>query len=384
MIHASADEAALSIASDPAESLVTIRALSKHYIRGDQVIPVLVDINLDVAVADFLALMGPSGSGKSTLLNLVAGIDKPTAGQIHVAGIDIAQLSEGELAAQLRRLQSAEFLYETRLLPDAEYTFKHALTHEVAYASLLGERRRAVHVKVVDAIERLYADRLTEHHDRLVHHAFRGELWNKALAYLKEVSEVASPAEIDRVMGKGPENPGQLWWAGEHERAVKAAERDLAVAASFGDFGMRIVGGCRLGQACHALGNYERAASLFRQTVAALKDYARYLAANGMDPKEADWEKLGQDARPGAERRVKEYLLLDAIARREGITVSETELEAEFKRAAARRGVDPAELRERMARSDGLEALRGEMRLARAVDVLISSAKVLPSGEGLD
>ena len=99
MIHASADEAASSTASDPAEALVTIRALSKHYIRGDQVIPVLVDINLDVAVADFVALMGPSGSGKSTLLNLVAGIDKPTAGQIHVAGIDIAQLSEGELAA---------------------------------------------------------------------------------------------------------------------------------------------------------------------------------------------------------------------------------------------------------------------------------------------
>jgi putative ABC transport system ATP-binding protein len=88
----------LSIASDPAEALVTIRALSKQYIRGDQVIPVLVDINLDVAAADFVALMGPSGSGKSTLLNLVAGIDKPTTGQIHVAGIDIAQLSEGELA----------------------------------------------------------------------------------------------------------------------------------------------------------------------------------------------------------------------------------------------------------------------------------------------
>jgi putative ABC transport system ATP-binding protein len=75
-----------------------IRALSKHYIRGDQVIPVLVDINLDVGVADFVALMGPSGSGKSTLLNLIAGIDKPSAGEIFVAGVDIAQLSEGDLA----------------------------------------------------------------------------------------------------------------------------------------------------------------------------------------------------------------------------------------------------------------------------------------------
>lgn len=111
----------------------------------------------------------------------------------------------------------------------------------------------------------------------------------------------------------------------------------------------------------------------------ALTDYARYLAANKIDPKTADWEKLQQDARPGAERRVKEYLLLDEIARREKIEVSDTELEAEFKRAAARRGVDPAELRERMAKGDGLEALRDEMRLARAVDLLIASAKVLPS-----
>ena len=116
------------------------------------------------------------------------------------------------------------------------------------------------------------------------------------------------------------------------------------------------------------------------ETVAALKDYARYLAANGMDPKQVDWEKMRQDARPGAERRVKEYLLLDDIARRETIEVSDTEVEAEFKRAAARRGVDPAALREQMAKNDGLEALRDEIRLSRAVDVLISSAKVLPSG----
>jgi putative ABC transport system ATP-binding protein len=63
------------------------------------VIPVLLDINLDVMDGDFVALMGPSGSGKSTLLNLIAGIDKPSAGQILVAGVDIAQLTDSELAA---------------------------------------------------------------------------------------------------------------------------------------------------------------------------------------------------------------------------------------------------------------------------------------------
>ena len=78
--------------------LVAIRKLTKYYVRGDQVIPVLVDINLDVAAGEFIALMGPSGSGKSTLLNLVAGIDKPSSGEILIAGVDIALLSEGDLA----------------------------------------------------------------------------------------------------------------------------------------------------------------------------------------------------------------------------------------------------------------------------------------------
>jgi FKBP-type peptidyl-prolyl cis-trans isomerase (trigger factor) len=77
---------------------------------------------------------------------------------------------------------------------------------------------------------------------------------------------------------------------------------------------------------------------------------------------------------------VREYLLLDAIADREGLTVSETELEAEFKRAAQERGVEPSALREQMTKAGGLEALRDELRLSKAVDLLIASAKVLPSG----
>ena len=78
--------------------IVEIRALSKAYRRGAQIIPVLVDIDLDIARGDFVALMGPSGSGKSTLLNLIAGIDKPTSGTIAVDGTNIAGLSEGALA----------------------------------------------------------------------------------------------------------------------------------------------------------------------------------------------------------------------------------------------------------------------------------------------
>ena len=91
--------AEVSHGAPPVEPLVAIRNLAKFYVRGGQVIPVLTDINLDVYPGDFVALMGPSGSGKSTLLNLIAGIDKPSAGEIHVGGIDIARLSEGDLAA---------------------------------------------------------------------------------------------------------------------------------------------------------------------------------------------------------------------------------------------------------------------------------------------
>ena len=78
--------------------LVKIRNLVKSYRRGGQVVPVLSDITLDIMPGDFTALMGPSGSGKSTLLNLIAGIDKPDAGELLVAGIDITALGESQLA----------------------------------------------------------------------------------------------------------------------------------------------------------------------------------------------------------------------------------------------------------------------------------------------
>ncbi len=84
--------------SDTAPPLIRIRDLSKAYQRGGQAIPVLVHIQLDVAAGDFVALMGPSGSGKSTLLNLIAGIDQPSSGTIEIGGIDIATLSDGQLA----------------------------------------------------------------------------------------------------------------------------------------------------------------------------------------------------------------------------------------------------------------------------------------------
>ncbi|RPI20177.1 MAG: ABC transporter ATP-binding protein [Acidobacteriales bacterium] len=78
--------------------IVELRDLCKSYHRGGQVLPVLRDISLDIREGDFMALMGPSGSGKSTLLNRIAGLDQADSGTIHVAGVDIASLSESELA----------------------------------------------------------------------------------------------------------------------------------------------------------------------------------------------------------------------------------------------------------------------------------------------
>lgn len=80
------------------DTLVEIKNLVKSYTRGDQDVPVLRDITLNIDRGDFISLMGPSGSGKSTLLNLIAGIDKPTGGILRIDGEDISKLSEGELA----------------------------------------------------------------------------------------------------------------------------------------------------------------------------------------------------------------------------------------------------------------------------------------------
>jgi tetratricopeptide (TPR) repeat protein len=98
----------------------------------------------------------------------------------------IADVPEHEVRAELTRLQAAEFLYEVRLFPDLEYTFKHALTHEVAYQGLLQDRRRDLHARITEAIERLAAERIAEQSERLAHHALHGELWEKAVAYLRQ------------------------------------------------------------------------------------------------------------------------------------------------------------------------------------------------------
>jgi tetratricopeptide (TPR) repeat protein len=110
----------------------------------------------------------------------------------------IAETPEEILYNGLAHLQAAEFLYETRLFPEREYTFKHALIHEVAYGSLLQDWRRALHARTMEAMEALYADRLAEQVERLAHHALRGEVWDKALAYCRQAGEKAMARSAHR------------------------------------------------------------------------------------------------------------------------------------------------------------------------------------------
>jgi class 3 adenylate cyclase/tetratricopeptide (TPR) repeat protein len=98
----------------------------------------------------------------------------------------MAGLPEAVLQERLEHLQEAELLYETRFLPEQVYTFKHALTHEVAYGSLLLEQRRGLHARLVAAIEALAPDPGVEQVERLAHHAMQGEVWTKAVIYCQQ------------------------------------------------------------------------------------------------------------------------------------------------------------------------------------------------------
>jgi class 3 adenylate cyclase/tetratricopeptide (TPR) repeat protein len=110
----------------------------------------------------------------------------------------IVEEPEETLRRGLATLQAAEFLYEARLFPDLQYTFKHALTHDVAYGGLLQERRRQFHTRIVQAIEHRYPDRLQEYVEQLSHHAFKGEVWDKAAAYLRQAGAKAAARSANR------------------------------------------------------------------------------------------------------------------------------------------------------------------------------------------
>jgi tetratricopeptide (TPR) repeat protein len=246
----------------------------------------------------------------------------------------IADLSEEAIGESLRQLQAAEFLYETSATPEAEYTFKHALTREVAYASL-AHGKRALHARILAVMETLYADRSEEHIDRLAHHAFQGHLWDKAVGYMRQAGAKASDRSANRdalgyfdhalaalqhlpstsgtmeqdldlrfeirnvlqTLGEfGPilahlqkaealaetlANRRRLGWVsayltdyfrltGDQNRAIEAGERALRIAESLNDFALQVATYTWLGQALYGRGEYRRAATFFRKNVEAL------------------------------------------------------------------------------------------------------------------
>jgi len=98
---------------------------------------------------------------------------------------------EADLRRRIVRLQAAEFLYEARLFPELEYSFKHALTHEAAYAGLLHDRRRALHLSILDALEQRSAGRPAQDAERLARHAVGAEAWDKGARYLRLAAQRA-------------------------------------------------------------------------------------------------------------------------------------------------------------------------------------------------
>jgi class 3 adenylate cyclase/tetratricopeptide (TPR) repeat protein len=142
--------------------------------------PLTIPATVQAILAARIDRLGPEAK---RLLQAAAVIGQDVPMPLLVA---IADAPEPEVRAELTHLQAAEFLYETRLFPDLEYTFKHALTHEVAYQGLLHDRRRALHARITEALERLAPERVAEQAERLAHHALRGELWERAVAYLRQ------------------------------------------------------------------------------------------------------------------------------------------------------------------------------------------------------
>jgi len=246
----------------------------------------------------------------------------------------IAEVPDEALRTGLAPLQAAEFLYETRLFPELEYTFKHALTHEVAYGSLLQERRRTLHARIADALEELYPDRLGEQIDRLAHHAFLGEVWDKALPYCRQAGAKAfarsanreavacferalgalkhlpesrdlgeqaieicfdlrnalSPlAELGRILhhlreaeirAKVLDDQHRLGWASAYmsNAFLVMGDQERAIESSQraltiarGDFALQVTANYNLGQAYHILGDYPRAIEFLSENMAALE-----------------------------------------------------------------------------------------------------------------
>jgi class 3 adenylate cyclase/tetratricopeptide (TPR) repeat protein len=211
----------------------------------------------------------------------------------------IGDMPEEALRLGLTHLQAAEFLYETRLFPELEYTFKHALTHEVAYGSLLHERRRVLHARIVEALEALYTERLAKQVERLAHHALRGEVWDKALAYCRQAGEKAMARSAHReavgyfeqalnALPHLPEQRDTCEQAIDLRLALQQAlfasgdlARTLALLREAESFAAALDDPRRLAQVSRVLSNYFSSMSMHDQAIAAAERALALATAGG-------------------------------------------------------------------------------------------------------
>jgi putative ABC transport system ATP-binding protein len=212
------------------DPIVSISHLSKGYRRGGQFVPVLSDITLDIAAGEFTALMGPSGSGKSTLLNLVAGIDKPDAGELRVAGLDITALTEAELADW--RARHIGFIFQFYNLMPVLTAFEN-VELPLILTGLTGAERRArvgLVLEMVRLIDRAdhYPSELSGGQQQRVAIA-RAVVADPALIVADEPTgdlDRASAAEVLGLMGRLNEQLGTTVLMVTHDaQAARAARR---------------------------------------------------------------------------------------------------------------------------------------------------------------
>ena len=251
----------------------------------------------------------------------------------------VTALIDADVFHRMRELQVAELLYETGNFPKVKYAFKHALTHEVTYRLIAHERRRELHGKVVEALERIAPDDVQQ----LGYHAFRAEQWTtafgylrqagvkaaeqganreaatlfeqslaalehlpetretiekaidlrfdlrnslhpvgelqRALAYLREAERLAQTLNDQQRLGwLSVYMSGHLWQTGDTTEALACAERAKNIAERLSDFPLHVAANFYVGQACFVLGDYRRAEIVFRDNVQVLQaDLSRQL-----------------------------------------------------------------------------------------------------------
>jgi tetratricopeptide (TPR) repeat protein len=215
---------------------------------------------LDTIAAVLAARMDRLPPGEKRLLQTAAVIGT----EIPVPLLQqLIELPADVLQRGLASLQTREFLYEMHFFPEQAYRFKHALTREVAYESLLHERRRALHRQIMEALEALQAERRDEPVERLAHHALRGEVWEKAVAYCQQVGARAHARAAFR----------------EAVAAFEQALQALAHLHEHGDLrGLGIELRLALNPPLNALGEYGQRLTLLREAKAlarALNDRAQ-------------------------------------------------------------------------------------------------------------